>query len=126
MTRFELAATREASTLTLTLDRDGRWFELERGVRVDISRRRVLRRLLVALVAKHEAALGEEIETVDLLAVGWPGERVMPEAAGRRVRTAIWELRRLGLGRLVTTKGFGYALAPDARVVWSESPFHSA
>lgn len=125
MTRFGLAPEREASTLTLTLDRHGRWFELEQGARVDISRRRVLRRLLVALVARHEEAPDEEIETSDLLALGWPGERVMPEAAGRRVRTAIWELRRLGLGRLVTTKGFGYALARDARVAWSESFLHS-
>ncbi len=117
MTRLAFAPACDAATLTV--DREGRWFELERGAPVDLGRRRVLRRLLVALAARHERSPGKEIEAIDLLAVGWPGERVLPDAAGRRVRTAIWSLRRLGLGRLVTTKGFGYAIDRDAQVVWA-------
>jgi hypothetical protein len=104
---------------TLRIDRDGRWFELELGTRIEIGRRRALRRILVSLARHHETAPGEELEATTLLAVGWPGERVLPDAASRRVRTAIWELRKLGLGNVLRTQRFGYVLARDARVAWA-------
>jgi hypothetical protein len=118
LARLASVPAREGAAPTLTVDRDGRWFAVERGAPVDMGRRRVLRRILLALATRHGSAPGREIDAVDLLSAGWPGERVMPDAASRRVRTAVWELRRLGLGDVVVTRGFGYAIDPQARIVW--------
>jgi len=110
---LELAGAR-SSAHVIRVDRRGDWFELldgsSPGSRVDLRRRGALRRILLALVAQR----GRGIKQTELSEIGWPGERVLADAAATRVRVAIATLRQLGLRTLLVTRDDGYAL--DARV----------
>lgn len=103
----------------LRVARSGRWFEVD-GERIDLARRGALRRILIALVENHAAPADHGIKQADLLAAGWPGERILAEAASTRVRVAISSLRDLGLRALLLTRDDGYVLDPAAEVAVSE------
>lgn len=92
---------------------DAAWVELGTE-RLDLSRRTAPRLILLALLEAH--ARGQACPQEVLVAAGWPGERVLPEAASTRLRVAIATLRRLGLGALIVTHGGSYALDPTLRV----------
>ena len=71
--------------------------------------------ILRALVRAHvdgEGALGGEV----LVAEGWPGERILVEAASTRVRVAIATLRKLGLREAIVTRDDGYQIDPGLAV----------
>ena len=101
--RAALDAPRDTAWLAISADR--RRFRAG-GREVDLVRRGPLARVFAALVARAGGvATGDE-----LIAAGWPGERIQPEAARLRLYNAIAALRSLGLrGLLVTTDG-GYRL----------------
>lgn len=99
----------------LRVDRDGRWFEVD-GARVDLGRRGALRRILVTLATHHATHRDRGIKQGDLAVAGWPGERVLVEAAATRVRVAIATLRQLGLRSLLLTRDDGYVIDGDAHV----------
>ena len=90
---------------------DGRWFRPPGGERVSLERRRQLALILACLAREHgrRGALTWE----DLLAAGWPGEKVIASAAAHRVRVAISTLRKLGLKDVLETVDAGYALKVD-------------
>lgn len=98
-------ATRVAG---VEVDADGRWLRGAEG-RVDLESRPVLRRLVRAL-----ARATGPLDVDALFEAGWPGERVRAQSRGPRVYTAVWQLRRLGLGEHLARTEAGYAL--DARV----------
>jgi len=97
------AAARPPSVLRV--ERQGRWFEID-GARVDLGRRGALRRILVALATRRDRGLKQS----ELVEAGWPGERVLVDAAATRVRVAIATLRQLGLRALLVTRDDGYVL----------------
>lgn len=97
----------------------GKWFAVEGGAAVDLSRRRPLARILAAL-----AQTGEPIDAPDLIAAGWPGERIVRHAARIRLRVAIATLRSMGLARHIVTTRKGYALA--CVIVHREGPLSEA
>jgi len=93
----------------LRFARDAAWFE-RAGERVDLRRRRAMRRVLAALIAQRVEAPDEPLDTPALVAAGWPGERMREDSGAARVYTAIRTLRRMGLdGVLVRARG-GYLL----------------
>jgi predicted ATPase len=113
----------------LVVDREARWFMIGDAAassstaaaaaaaaaatsRVDLSRRHALRLLLRALVDRQRSAPDAALTSDDLLAIGWPGERVLATAGSTRVRVAISTLRRLGLAHLLITRDDGYLLDP--------------
>ena len=51
-----------------------------------------------------------------VLAAGWPGEVVLPDAASNRVYVAMATLRKLGLAPILHTSDDGYRLALDAPI----------
>jgi hypothetical protein len=53
----------------------------------------------------------------DLLAAGWPGERVRYDAGANRVYVALAELRKLGLRDWLMNDGAGYRLATSRPVL---------
>jgi hypothetical protein len=53
----------------------------------------------------------------DLLAAGWPGERMRADAGAHRVRVAISTLRKMGLRDVLRTEEDGYRLDPCFEVV---------
>lgn len=92
---------------------DGSWLETPGSERVDLSRRRVLRRLLLALAEKRVQEPGSLLASADLVAAGWPGERMLEKSAQDRLWVAIRSLRRLGLDGILVTGREGYLLDPD-------------
>ena len=98
----------------LRVDRWGSWFEVDGSARVALGRRGSLRRILAALAAKRVEAPGRGLKQSELATIGWPGERVLVDAAATRVRVAIATLRRLGLRSCLLTNDDGYLL--DAAV----------
>lgn len=105
-----LAAERERRGRPLRVARDGRWFEMASRPRVELGRRASLRAILLALAHARggtgEAAVGRDA----LLAAGWPGEKLLFDAAGKRLRVAIATLRAMGLRDAIVTAKDGYAL----------------
>jgi len=95
--------------------RDAAWFERD-SKRVDLARRRAMRRVLAALITQRVDAPGEPLETSALVAAGWPGERMREDSGAARVYTAVRTLRRMGLdGVLVRARG-GYLLQEQVPV----------
>lgn len=112
--RLVVLAMRRGGRPVLKVHPEARWFELG-GERVDLGRRGAPRLILRALVRAHvdgEGALGGE----ELVAEGWPGERILVEAAATRVRVAIATLRKLGLREVIVTRDDGYLIDPGLAV----------
>jgi len=107
------AAGERRATRILRLDRGGAWFAVDGGPRVDLRRRGALRRILAALATRRD----QGIKQAELAEIGWPGERVLVDAASTRVRVAIATLRQLGLRSLLITRDDGYALDAQLELV---------
>jgi predicted ATPase len=101
---------------TLRVARDGRWFEIGDAPRVELLRRGALRRILAALAEHHEVHRDCGLKQTELVSAGWPGERVLVDAAATRVRVAIATLRQLGLRSTLLTRDDGYVLDKNTRV----------
>jgi hypothetical protein len=99
----------------LRVDRQGAWFEVDGGKRVELGRRGALRRILAALAAKRALEPERGLKQSDLAIIGWPGERVLVDAASTRVRVAIATLRQLGLRSHLLTSDEGYLLDDAAQ-----------
>lgn len=88
------------------------WFRPPGGDWVDLRKRKTLRNILDALVrSASKGVMGE-----DLIAIGWPGEKILPKAAQARVHVAISSLRKLGLPVLRSDAG-AYMIDPAYAVV---------
>jgi predicted ATPase len=109
--RANLAEANAATARTVAIGAEGRWFELPGGDRVDLSKRRALRLILAALATADRA-----LDLDELLAAGWPGENVVPEAGQARVYTAVATLRRMGLRELLLRRDDGYLLDPSIAI----------
>jgi predicted ATPase len=94
---------------------DGRYYELD-GQRVSLQRQRSLRLILMALVEQAERAPGVGLTQVEVLARGWPGERMRADSGATRVYTSIRRLRRGGLSGVLLTRDDGYLLDPSIAV----------
>jgi len=105
--------TSSEQTATVRVADDGTWLHVPAAARVDLSRRRVLRRLLLALAQRRVAEPGALLASVDLVAAGWPGERMLEKSAQDRLWVAIRSLRRLGLDGILITGREGYLLDAD-------------
>jgi predicted ATPase len=101
----------------LAVGPSARWFRTADGPVVELGRRASLRLILLALVQRRIKAPDEAIGGEALLALGWPGERILAGAGATRVRVGISTLRRLGLAGLLLTREDGYLLDPRADVL---------
>lgn len=99
------------SSVDLTVAEDGTWFEAA-GAKVDVARRGAVRRILAALAESRLESATRALTVDELFQIGWPGERIPYESQVRRVYTAIWTLRTLGLEGLLLTRDEGYLLDP--------------
>jgi hypothetical protein len=88
---------------------------------VDLTRRGPLARVLHALARARVELPGEVLRIDDLLAAGWPGERVRYDAGANRVYVALAELRELGLRDWLASENGGYRLATSRGVVLERS-----
>ncbi|MFO0660581.1 MAG: tetratricopeptide repeat protein, partial [Polyangiaceae bacterium] len=109
-----------SSRARLMLGAEARWFCVDEGARVSLSRRGALRKLLLALAEQWAASPGVGLSAQTLFEHGWPGERVLPQAAVNRVYSGIKTLRSLGLGALLQRQDDGYVIDAQAAVIWTD------
>lgn len=91
----------------LLVAQGGAWFRPPGGARVSLATRKNLARLLEAFAAHRDRTF----TSANLVAVGWPGERILGPAGAHRVRVAIATLRKMGLESAIVRRGDGYGLA---------------
>lgn len=92
------------------------------GTFAPLTHRPNLMRILAALADARLSTPGRSLESEKLLAVGWPGERVRPDAGRQRVRTALATLRDFGLKNVLVTTREGWHLAMDGSCVVVANP----
>ena len=121
--RFALRLLRSVASGVEPLDAaleigpDGAWFRPSGATdRVRLPERSPLRRLLWSLAARRVEAPGEVVSIDELLAAGWPGEKMRIEAGLNRVYVAVATLRKRGLSDAVVRAGGGYLLSPALAV----------
>jgi hypothetical protein len=100
----------------------GRTLTLPSGEVHDLTRHGPLRRILWALAIAKERRSGAAMSTLELVEVGWPGEKMRHEAATLRVYTTIRRMRRLGLGDALVTRDDGYLIDPDVPIATEPEP----
>lgn len=101
----------------LRVGAETRWFEWEEGTRVSLTRRRILRRVLAVLLEHRQSSPGIALSADELFSAVWPDESISPDSASKRVYTAIWDLRKMGLSTALMHNGAGYLLDPSLPVV---------
>ncbi|WP_441291469.1 ATP-binding protein [Sorangium sp. KYC3313] len=78
----------------------------------DLRERHAARRLLHALAEQQRSAPGRGLSLAALKEAGWPGERILPEAAANRIYVAMNQLRKLGMKPWLRRDAEGYSLDP--------------
>ncbi len=101
--------------LTVSEDASSVW--LPTTTRVSLEKRKPVRLLLLRLIVEHEKNPGHPLTVDDLLAAGWPGERVIRDAGASRVYVALGTLRKLGMRDVILSRDGGYLLDPAVKIV---------
>jgi hypothetical protein len=118
-TSIESSVVAAGAGRVLRVRRDGASIALPSGGAVSLERRGALKRIVLHLAQRCDVGAAPVAQSVDaLFAAGWPGERAVRGSAEGRVRTAVWMLRKLGLGELLATSDDGYSLDPGVTIVW--------
>ncbi|XYH95650.1 ATP-binding protein [Sorangium sp. So ce1128] len=102
----------EGSERELLLTDGARFCRPPGGAWHDLRERHAARRLLLALAEQQRCAPGRGLSLAALKEAGWPGERILPEAAANRIYVAMNQLRKLGLKPWLRRDGEGYLLDP--------------
>jgi predicted ATPase len=89
---------------------------------LDLTRRAAARALLLALAKQRVEHPHRPLSWAELVAAGWPEERMLAHAARNRVKVTIAWLRRAGLRDLIQSDGRGYWLHRTCRVVFEPAP----
>lgn len=114
-----VAAVEPAGEARLRIGPDARWFAIG-GHREELGRRGPPRRLLRALAELRLARPGDAYAADELIAIGWPDEKIQRDAASMRLYTTVRLLRKLGLEGVLLTRDDGYLLDPSATVAIDE------
>ena len=118
-----LAETSQPIEAPLVVRREGRAFRLPGATEdVALERRIPLARILHALARRRIESPGEAMRVEELLAAGWPAEKVRYDAGANRVYVALAELRKRGLREFIESGAEGYRLATSRSVVLDGSP----
>lgn len=95
----------------------GRSFQVGFAFPVDLTRKPLLARTVLALASHHAEGVSTALDLETLAARMWPGEKIGVSARRNRVRVAIATLRQLGLADVLETHGSGYRLSEAWEVV---------
>jgi predicted ATPase len=100
----------EGNAAAWQIARDGTWVEPPGSARISLqgANARIVRCLAQRALDKP----GEPIDLEGLFEAGWPGEHILPAAAGNRVRVALSTLRRQGLAEIIERWEGGWRLQP--------------
>ena len=91
---------------------EARWCRPPGGAWQDLRERHAARRILVRLAEHQREAPGRGLSLAELQEAGWPGERILPDAASNRIYVTMNQLRKMGLKAWLTRGGEGYFLDP--------------
>jgi len=94
----------------------GHWFERDGAERVPLQNRPALRRILVRLASQRVQRPRVPLTAEQLVATGWPDEKMSRDSASNRLYVTLNRLRGLGLRELLVAEGGGYYLDPSALV----------
>ncbi|MFT5679914.1 MAG: tetratricopeptide (TPR) repeat protein [Myxococcota bacterium] len=97
---------------TLLVGPGGSWFRVPGEPKVGVDRYAAVMRILAVLAQTAELTPGEPCSADVLIEAGWPGERIIVEAARNRLSVALARLRRLGLRGVLQRTGGGWRLDP--------------
>lgn len=95
----------------------GKSFRVGYAFPVDLARKPLLARTVLALADHHAQHRPEALDVETLAASMWPGEKIGINARRNRVRVAVATLRQLGLADVLQTEGSGYRLSDAWAVV---------
>jgi len=112
-------AQRPVPSERLTVASDGSWFQLGAEERVKLGKRETLKQILLALAKQRVGAPGVGFTIHETFEIGWPGEEINPVSARRRVYTAVWTLRSLGLASAILFDADRYLIDSSVPVVIS-------
>lgn len=112
-----LPSASQIPTRSVFVARDGEYFTISGGARVDLSTKGPLRRIFRAIVTAHRTSPSRGLTVSEVFDAGWFGEKADPEAVAGRVYSAISKLRRMGLGDVLVRANAGYLLAPRCCVI---------
>jgi predicted ATPase len=101
----------------IRIDRAGLALSVPGRAAIELDRKPVVRSLVRALVDARLATPGQPVPCDELVAVTWPGDRSDRASLIGRLRVAIGELRRLGIGDVVRARGGGYLLGEEVPVI---------
>lgn len=101
-----------AEVMHLTISPECRRVVLPGGRELDLRRSGPPRLVLLALVRARQRSPELPLDADALISAGWPGERILWQAARTRLYTVIRRLRAMGLEGIETIPG-GYRLAPQ-------------
>jgi len=96
----------------LEVAESGKWFRAPGGEVVHLTGRRAPSLVLARLARLRVDAPGTAASLADVLAAGWPGRDGHVGSRESRVYTALWTLRRLGLGPFLTSRDDGVLIDP--------------
>lgn len=114
--RLLLLDSHDPKSKALCLNPSLAWFRAPGGPIVELGDKAVMKRLLGTLVAARLD--GESPRSLEqLIAALWPRERILPQAASNRCYVAITQLRKSGIGSLLTRGDQGYLLDPRVAVI---------
>jgi predicted ATPase len=111
------SAAADRGVVAWRIERRGRFVVDPAGRRVELSRRPVMRRLVMRLAVGRFEAPGTAVTSEELVEVGWPDEVSSKESGRNRLYVTVRRMRELGLSLIVSSEG-GYALDPAAEVRW--------
>lgn len=101
---------------TLVVGTDTRWVTTPTGKSLDLRRRAACRRIVDHLCALSERGEAAPVDTETLIAIGWPGEKIMEDAAKNRLYVTLSRLRALGFDEVLEHIDGGYRILTAVRV----------
>lgn len=110
-----LAAVSRRAAARLTVGPGAAWFVVDAGPKADLSAKRSLRSILLALTDAHSQ--GRRVTVGELVAAGWPGELLKGTSGPDRLYTALASLRAAGLRDVFERTHAGYCIHPEVEVV---------
>lgn len=102
----------------LVVGAGGAWAQVPGKDRIEVARYAASARILAQLAHTAEAHAGEACDADTLIAAGWPGERILVDAARNRLGVALARLRKLGLRDQLQKTRSGWRLDPSWSVVF--------
>ncbi|HKP59028.1 MAG TPA: hypothetical protein VJV78_20040, partial [Polyangiales bacterium] len=114
-------ARHERLAQALCVASDHGWLRAPGHERVELGTKKVLRRILAALVERRLSSQAAPLSAAELIRLGWPDQRLARSAAANRLQVALSQLRRAGLDGALQRRGSGYLLDPDVALLVIDS-----